>query len=230
MIRPVLNDLLHLIYPEGCVCCERELSVNDETICSFCSSEIAMTNFDQFQEPSPMDKLFWGRVEVNRTYAHLFFEKQSGVQNILFNLKYKHQKPLGKHFGRAIGKKIKPWLSDKPKSALVPVPLHHRKKFIRGYNQSKLLARGISEETEVPIIGDLIKRSRFTETQTKKSRFERWDNLQNAFVVNRKVPEFDHVIIVDDVITTGSTIENIVLAIKDVHPHLSFSVVTLAIA
>lgn len=228
MIRLALNDLLHLIYPEECVCCGRELSVNDETICSFCSTDIALTNFDQFQEPSPMDKLFWGRVDVDKTYAHLFFEKQSGVQNILFSLKYKYQKSLGIHFGKEIGKKIKPWISNK--SVLVPVPLHHRKKFIRGYNQSELLAHGISEETLLTIEKNLIKRNRFTETQTKKSRFERWDNLQNAFTVNTKAPKFNHVIIVDDVITTGSTIENIVLAIKEVHPHLSFSVVTLAIA
>jgi len=230
MIRPILNDLLHLVYPELCVCCQRELSANDNTLCSFCSSDISLTNFDQFQEPSPMDKLFWGRVKVDRTYAHLFFEKQGGVQNILFNLKYKHQKSLGIYFGKEIGEKIKPWLISNKNYVLIPVPLHHRKKFIRGYNQSELICRGISESTDLPINTKLINRSRFTETQTKKSRFERWDNLQKAFTVNPSKLDFNHVVLVDDVITTGSTIENIILAIKEVHPQLSFSVVTLAIA
>lgn len=177
-----------------------------------------------------MDKLFWGRTPVIFTYAHLSFQKEGSSQKVLFNLKYRHKKSLGNFFGKEIGQQIKGRLPHSKSCVIVPVPLHHKRKFTRGYNQSEALASGIEEIIDLPIRTDLARRVRHTDTQTKKSRFERWDNLTGVFSVSDDIRLYEQVVLVDDVITTGATLEQLMLAIKNVHPEVRFCVVTLAIA
>jgi len=113
---------------------------------------------------------------------------------------------------------------------LIPVPLHFKKEFIRGYNQSEVLAKGIAEVLAVPVDIKSIIRNKHTETQTKKSRFQRWENVDSIFEVKPGLNKYKHVVLVDDVITTGSTMEALIQAINKHHPQLEISVVTLAIA
>lgn len=226
----ILQDLTHLIYPNNCLVCESELIEGKSNICSFCDQNIVKTNHHLMSEPSDMDRLFWGRVETESTYAFMVFKKETVSQTILFNLKYKNNAKLGVYFGKRIGKELMQRTSCEPFDAIIPVPLHPKKKFIRGYNQSEQLALGISESMKIPINTQILIRKKHTSSQTSKTRFERWDNVSNVFDTHAKLVELKHVMLVDDVITTGSTIENLILLLKEAHPKIKVSVVTLAIA
>ena len=224
------TDVAHLIFPQQCVGCEKELSRSERQLCAFCESDLTLTNFHLYEEPTLVDKLFWGRLVLKATYAHLFFEKDKASQKILFNLKYKNKPQLGVFFGRKIGEVISPLACFEDVDAFLPVPLHPKKAFIRGYNQSEVLAQGICDVMKKPLDISTIQRTHHTETQTKKSRFQRWDNVNEKFKVSDKVLNYKHVVLVDDVITTGSTIESVATALRKKNPSLSISVVTLAVA
>lgn len=226
-----LRDLKHLVYPELCLCCGRELSIKETHICIMCSSELLYTNMLNFpDEENEIKKLFYGRIPLIEGYAHLRFLKKSSSQKILFNIKYRSQPQLATYFGNEIGSLISSkWQLNLPE-VIIPVPLHHRKEFLRGYNQSAALAQGISETSHITADNNLVKRIKFTETQTKKSRFERWNNLSGVFHVSPKIKNYEHLLLVDDVSTTGSTIEQLYLVIKEKHPEVKISVITLAIA
>ena len=177
-------DLLHLVYPEQCLVCEKELSIQEKHICSFCTQNISTTNFHLFEEASSMDKLFWGRVKVTNTYAYIFFEKNKTSQDILFSLKYKDNADLGVYFGEQIGVVLNSLDVYSNIDAVIPVPLHPKKQFIRGYNQSEVLAKGICSSFHKKIDTTTIKRTKHSESQTKKSRFQRWDNVNDIFKIS----------------------------------------------
>ena len=226
----LLDSISHLIFPNLCIVCEKELSINEHQVCSFCQNDITYTHYQLYNDDSPMDKLFWGRVRLNKTYSHLIFEKDKVSQTILFHIKYKNKPQLARYFGNEIGKTLQGQSAFTSIQALIPVPLHPKKAFIRGYNQSEQIALGISDSLQVPVNKKLVKKVRHTETQTTKSRFKRWDNVQNSFLIHDSVLRMDHVAIIDDVITTGSTIESIAQELLKKNPQLSISVITLAIA
>ena len=224
-------DLGHLIFPNLCVACEKELSRTEKHLCAFCENDLTLTNFHLFDnEATPIDKLFWGRIELTATYSHVFFEKNKASQNILFNLKYKNKAQLGIYFGGKIGTTIAQMDKFQNVDAFIPIPLHPKKAFIRGYNQSEMIARGICDAMNKKMDTSVIRRTHHTETQTKKSRFQRWDNVNEKFKVSDNVLNYKHVVLVDDVITTGSTIESVAVALRKKNPSLSISVVTLAVA
>ena len=230
-IKPlsILKDLEHLIYPSMCIACDNELANSEKHICSICDNDLIRTSFHLFDEPTDTDKLFWGRVNLKRTYSHFYFKKDSSIQNVLFNLKYKNDSSIGEYFGKEIGKSLNSIDDFKTADALIPVPLHYKKEFIRGYNQSFALAKGLSEEIGVPVKSNYVKRNEHTDTQTKKSRFQRWDNVNSIFSVHTSIKKLKHVIVVDDVVTTGSTLEALVRSIKETAPSIEVSIVTLAI-
>jgi len=225
-----LNDLSHLVYPNLCLVCEKELSINESHICTFCNKDLALTSFHLYDEATSMDKLFWGRIQIHKTYTHLFFEKDKASQTILFNLKYKNSPQLGVYFGKEIGRALKTLKSFNSVDAYIPVPLHPKKAFIRGYNQSEVLAKGICETLNAKLDVSTIIRTKHSETQTKKSRFQRWENVNEVFKVKKAVLSYKHIVLVDDVITTGSTIESVAQTLLKKNPDLLISVVTLAIA
>jgi ComF family protein len=176
-----------------------------------------------------MDKIFWGRVKIHKTYALFFFEKGKTAQKVLFQLKYKNNQAVGHHFGQEIAKRIRlnPEFDDV--DVFVPVPLHPKKEFIRGYNQSEALAFGITQELNVSMDVKSLKRVQHGKSQTSKSRMERWTSIQSTFQIKPSIKKHKHIVLVDDVITTGSTIEVIATAILQKHPEAKISVVTLAI-
>lgn len=210
--------------------CEAELSSHDEHICSFCEQDLERTYFESVQEPTPMDQLFWGRQQVASTYAHYYFKKNAGTQKLLFQLKYGKNAQLGVALGESIGLAIQN-NSKYAFDVLVPVPLHKKRQFQRGYNQSEQVALGIQNKTLIPVDTRLIKRKANNKSQTGKSRFERWDNVESIFNVDpKKLRSIQHLAIVDDVITTGSTVESLINEIRRVNKDIKISVVTLAIA
>lgn len=226
------NDLLHLVYPEACLVCNQELSSGIVNVCPFCEADLRFTYFESFSEPTPMDKLFWGRADLDSTCAMLHFEQDSGTQHILHAIKYQGKRELATLMGSRFGERL---LYNREKyeriGALVPVPLHPKKRFIRGYNQSELIAEGIGQAMNIPVIADFLTKGTHTASQTTKSRFMRWDNVSDVFAIRPdKCASIPHIALVDDVVTTGSTLEACVRQIRETLPEVRISVLSLAIA
>lgn len=226
------NDLLHLVYPESCLVCHAELTAGIVNICPICESDLKFTYFESFQEPSSMDKLFWGRANLDSTCAFLNFEQDTSTQQILHAIKYRNKQELAVEMGSRFGERL---LLNPEKygavGALIPVPLHPKKRFVRGYNQSELIADGISRSTKIPVLTDFLTKGVHTQSQTTKSRFMRWDNVADVFKVNaEKCASISHIALVDDVVTTGSTLEACIHAIRAELPEMKISVFSLAIA
>lgn len=224
----MLLDFLALIYPENCAACGQTLLKNEETICTECILILPKTYYWKNHE-NPISKLFWGRIPVENACSFLHFTKGGKVQHLLHQLKYKGNKNAGYYTAKLFGAELK----DTPFNlidAIIPVPLHLSKLKKRGYNQSEIIANGLSEILNKPIKTNWLVRKYASETQTKKSRFKRWENVKEIFATENET-EFEgkHLLIVDDVITTGATIEacaQLLLKVKGV----KISIVALASA
>ena len=187
------------------------------------------TNYWNHPE-NPVEQLFWGRVKVERAVSFLFFEKGSIFQHLFHELKYNGKKELGILFGRLFGKKLTESNFDNTIDVIVPVPLHKSRQRKRGYNQSEQIAIGISESLKKPVCNHLLIRQIASKTQTRRSRYERWQNVEGIFkCTDQQFLENKHVLIVDDVITTGATTEALIQEIAGIN-NIKISVATLAIA
>lgn len=225
------SDLIDLIYPRSCIVCNNELSKTEHFCCHFCTQELPYTYFEKYREPTDLDKLFWGRVKVHSTFSLMYFEKGKGSQFLLHSLKYKNNHALGVEMGKLITIKLSGHSLLHEIDTLIPVPIHHRKRFLRGYNQSEALAQGISEVSGIRVINDLVTKNSHTGSQTKKGRFLRWDNVSQQFNINKNLPpNVHHIAIIDDVITTGATIEALITVIQKNYPEIRISVISLAVA
>lgn len=227
-IRKFNINLTHLIFPTICTICENELNDNRKSICVFCEENLERTFFERYKESTPLDELFWGRIHVEATYAYFYFEKGKAAQKMIHALKYDHKANIGYYFGEKIGQTINSIVKLSTIDVLVPVPLHHKKKFIRGYNQSEVIAKGIADKINVKIDTTILKRNKNTKTQTKKNKLSRWESIQSLFEVT-DVKNYKHIAIVDDVITTGSTLETIISLINKKYPEIRVSIISLAV-
>jgi competence protein ComFC len=224
----LLNAISHICFPKLCLICSVELLKSQDKVCLFCANNFLFTHYEKYKQPSPLDQLFWGRVQIHATYALLNFEKESSTQKILHALKYKNQPEIGVEMGRLIGDKIKLQSKFKGIDVLIPVPIHPKKKFLRGYNQSEKIANGIAETIQIPIDLKFLKRTSYNDSQTKKNRFIRWENVKEKFQLINET-SYQHIALVDDVVTTGSTIESIAQTILKQFPHIKITVLSLAI-
>jgi competence protein ComFC len=229
-VERYLEGLQHLVFPNICLQCSYELSRFEKHICAFCWDKLQRTYFEAYEVPSGMDQLFWGRIPLTETFALYFFEKEKPIQDILHALKYQFKAPLGRHFGEVMGTTI--FKSNKYKTieALIPVPIHPQKRFLRGYNQSELLAEGMATILEIPILRDVVLKKANNASQTRKNRFLRWDNASEQFCIGKKDIPYRHVAIVDDVITTGATLEAMAQLLRSHYPDLQISLLSFAIA
>ncbi len=226
---PILYYLTELIFPRLCVTCGDKLIEQEQWICLHCLHHIPRTNF-HLEPENRVAQLFYGRVKIEFATSFFYFSKGSKYQSLLHNLKYKGMKELGAEIGMQFG--IDLLQSDDFSSVdlVCPVPLHPQKEKKRGYNQSWWIASGIATQMQKPLSDDNLKRVTATETQTKKTRFERWQNVEGIFELNN--PEAfsgKHILLVDDVITTGSTIEACAQAILS-KTDARISIATLATA
>jgi len=226
--RPA-RELLHVLYPNFCMICDTETPHSASAICPVCESGLQYTLFEDYTEPTALDQLFWGRVLLERTYALLYFEKTNDTQAILHALKYRDRPDVATYFGELTGERIRDHQHFSDLEALIPVPLHPKKEFLRGYNQSERIAAGISEKTGIPVNTELLKRVRFAESQTKKAKGTRWENIQDGFRPVKTLRKFRHVALVDDVVTTGSTVETCVRLLQESLPECKVSVISLAV-
>jgi ComF family protein len=222
----MLNDFFKLFYPNNCACCNLVLKKGEEHVCIMCQTELPRTNYIK-QIDNPVAKLFWGRVELTYGFSSFHFGKKGRLQDLIHNLKYKNGTDIGIFLGKEIGKEIMDNLPPNTFAYIIPVPLHPKKQLKRGYNQSTYLARGISEVTGIPTNEKIIIRQVETTSQTRKSKFERWENVENIFkVIDTKVVN-SHFLLVDDVVTTGSTLESCALELLKI-PGAKVSIVVAA--
>jgi ComF family protein len=224
------KDIVELILPSTCLICQNELTRQEKFCCSLCFNDLQFTHFEKFNEPTPMDQLFWGRSQIHSTFALLDYEKGKSTQVLLHELKYNNNPALGEFLGGLIAKKLKNTAILQGVDALVPVPIHHRKRFTRGYNQSEEIAKGISKSSLIPIQTKFIAKSSHVGSQTKRGRFLRWDNVSDNFSLPKNIPStLQHIAIIDDVVTTGATIEAMVASIHKIFPNLRITIISLAI-
>ncbi|MBA3901461.1 MAG: ComF family protein [Bacteroidetes bacterium] len=203
----MLGDFISLIYPENCLSCGEILYKHEKHICFRCRYKLPKTDFHKLNE-NPVSKLFWGRIGIFSASAYYFFTKGGGVQHLLHAIKYRGEKEAGSEVGKMYGSELKDSPFFETVDLVLPVPLHPKKKKIRGYNQSDFIAQGIAEGMGKSYSPDLLVRNVANESQTRKSRFVRWQNVESIFEIKDKAAvEGKHILIVDDIITTGATIE-----------------------
>lgn len=203
----LVNDFIGLFFPKVCYACDNVLLKNEETICTRCLFNLPRTNFHLHRD-NPVSELFWGRARIEAATAFLYFAKAGRVQQLIHNYKYKGRLEVGRMLGKMFGADLKNSQYFSSVEAVVPVPLHWSKQKIRGFNQSEIFGREMASVMNIPIITDALVREKATATQTKKSRFERWQNV--SYVFRMAQPEKiagKHILLVDDVVTTGATIE-----------------------
>ncbi|MDD2284864.1 MAG: phosphoribosyltransferase family protein [Paludibacter sp.] len=228
-MKSLFTNLLNLLYPNLCIICNEILVRGESIICLKCLHEMPKTNY-HLQTDNTVEKRFWGKVQVHRATSCFHFYKGSPFQKLLHELKYHGNKEVG----RVIGKYAAIDLLDSPDfcsvDVIVPVPLHPKKYAKRGYNQSEWIAKGLSEVLNKPVDNSHLIRIRENATQTKKSIFERYQNTSGIFTLNDEtVFRKKHVLLVDDVLTTGSTLEACMMALMETD-YITISVFTLAIA
>jgi ComF family protein len=203
----ILDSLLHLFFPHTCCGCGTDLLAEHILFCIHCQANMPVTEFELFSA-NPIEKIFWGRAEVTAASALLYFTSGSFIQHSLHLLKYKGRKEIGIYFGEQTGIALKLSKRFDDCDLIVPLPLFASRQKQRGYNQSALIANGISNQLGIPVINDAIIRKKKTETQTHKSRVQRWKNMESTFeVADMKKITGKHVLLVDDVVTTGASLE-----------------------
>jgi ComF family protein len=203
----VINDLLSLFFPQLCAGCDTPLVRGEDILCLNCLADLPKTNYrDGIDNPVALH--FLGRVNINYAISFCRFDKGGRVQHLLHQMKYKGRKDIGYKMGLLFGFELIQNIQFKEIDAIVPVPLHPRKQRARGYNQSTEICKGISESMNRPIISGNLIRQVYTSTQTLKGRYERWENVSGIFRVKNSA-DFagKHLLLVDDVITTGATLE-----------------------
>lgn len=225
----ILDSLYHLFYPRNCPGCGQVAIEKGEYICIQCFHNLPFTQFEKLRE-NQVEKAFYGRVKIEAATSLLYFTRNSIVQNLMHELKYNKQKELGIFLGRIMGIKMRESNSFPDCDLIIPVPLHPEKEKIRGFNQSDQLCKGISQTTGWPFQSGTVTRNIQTTSQTRKHRKERWQNVAAIFGVQN--PEFlnnRHILLVDDVVTTGSTLESCAATILE-NTNARLSIATLAVA
>ncbi len=206
MIISFWRRLLDLIAPRLCVVCGHRLSVTEEVICSKCNFHLPRTGFHQDAYENEMARLFWAQIPIERATAFFYYEPHAETANIIYELKYKNHPEIGTTIGRMLAKEIQPAGFFNEIDEIVPVPLARKRLHQRGYNQSKEIAQGISEITHLPINNNAVRRIVFEGSQTNKGRWERHENVEHVFeLVDAASVCNKHLLLVDDVVTTGAT-------------------------
>lgn len=229
LFKTWLFSFVHLFFPRQCAVCGASLQEGEEGICLKCNMDLPRTNY-HLRKDNPVERMFWGKMPLVHAISCFFYHKGSDFRHILHQLKYGGRKDLGEVMGRFMAAELSATGFFSGVDVLVPVPLHPRKQKMRGYNQSECIARGVSAVTGIPVDAASVVRVKHTETQTRKSAYERWENVDGIFRL-RRAGAFagKHVLIVDDVLTTGATTTACADAFKEVDG-IRISILTLAVA
>ena len=224
-----LADFAGLLFPQLCPACGESLIAGEDVICTDCRFTLPYTNF-HLQPDNIVARQFWGKVELQGAYALYYFAKGGKVQNLMHHFKYKGMQAIGVLLGNIAGEQLVKSAVFNSVDVIIPVPLHKKRLKERGYNQSTCFANGLAQQLNAVVDDDNLVRMKSTETQTHKSRFSRFENMQEVFkVLNPEKLMDKHVLLVDDVITTGSTLEACSLQLLKI-AGLKLSIATIAYA
>ncbi len=228
-MKSLFTNLLDLLYPNLCIVCGKNLLREEEVICLTCLHETPKTNY-HLEIDNAVEKRFWGKTPIHRATSYFHFHKGSPFQHLLHELKYRNNKKVGFIMGKYAAIDLLETEDFKSIDTIVPVPLHPKRLQKRGYNQSEWIAMGLSEVLKKPINSINLIRTKENTTQTNKSVFERYKNTQGIFQqINTNLFKNQHILLVDDVLTTGATLEACILTLMEAD-NIKISIFTLAIA
>lgn len=226
----ILNDFLSLFYPNLCLACGENPPSPADILCLRCQYSLPKTDFHLLKE-NPFTEKFWGRIDICYGAALYYFSKGGKVQKLLHRLKYEGQKNISLQLGKMYGKLLvqSPCFNDI--DLIVPIPLHRKKERLRGYNQSDLFAQGLAESMSIAWNNKVVRRNQFTSTQTGKKRTDRFENVGTAFLCrNKELIAGKHLLLVDDVVTSGATLEACGQTLLAASRDVKLSLATIAIA
>lgn len=223
------QDLLGLFFPNLCLCCQAALPNMDMHLCLSCQQALPYTTLHEAKE-NLFTQRFWGRVPLTYGAACFYFVKAGSAQQLIHQLKYANKRQIGFQWGRIYGRQLAQTAHFQEVDLIVPVPLHWKRYKQRGYNQAAMIASGLADTLQRPLYPQALSRQKHTETLTRKSRLERLQSIDGAFALRQpEVLQGKHVLLVDDVMTSGATLEACALPILEL-PDTRVSMVTLAIA
>lgn len=229
MLQYWLGPLLHLFFPRCCAVCGEPLVEGEEGLCTRCNIDMPRTNYHKVKD-NFVERMFWGRIPLERATSYFFYRKGSDFRKVVHQFKYGGQKELGTTMGRFMAADLSASGFFEGVDVMIPVPLHPRKRKMRGYNQSECIARGVSQVTGIPVDTTSVVRQKHTDTQTRKSAYERWENVEGIFrLLHPEEFAGKHILIIDDVLTTGATTVACADAFGGVEG-VKVSVLTLAVA
>ena len=228
-LKNIFSSTMHLFYPHVCTGCGSDLLQEDNLLCLKCMHNLPHTDFAALAN-NQIEKDFWGRIPLTAAYSQFYFAKEFLMQHLIHQLKYKGDTKIGFYLGEIMGKTLLESNRFSTIEALIPLPLYADKEHKRGYNQATVICNGMSSVMNIPVLNGAVIRRQATETQTRKHRTERWENVKDSFKV-AKASELTskHLLLVDDVITTGATLEACGSVILEVD-NIELSIATLAYA
>ncbi|MBW8242334.1 ComF family protein [Muricauda oceani] len=207
-LAKIINEINNILLPRVCFGCNAQLFREEHILCAVCRHDVPLTDHNYLEE-NAVDRIFYGRIPIKKAASFVFFSKNGLVKNLLHWLKYKNQEQIGGFLGEWCGTLLMENGQLKDIDVVVPVPLHPKKLKKRGYNQVALFAKTIAEQIGAAYCDDWLIKTKNIKTQTKKGRQSRWESSKDAFELNASNRrDFKHVLLVDDVITTGATIES----------------------
>lgn len=225
----MFQHLINLFFPKSCAGCQALLLQNEVVICTDCRNEIPLTDFHKI-ENNEMFKKFYGRIDLKFAAAKFYFHKQGIVQQMMHQLKYKGQEEIGEMIGYWYGEELKDMAILNSANYIIPVPLHKRKLRERGYNQVEKFGKALAETLNIPYNDKVLVRKIYSKTQTKKNLLGRSEMNESVFdVTYTKEYHHKHFILVDDVITTGSTLEICAKALHKI-PGSKISILCMAMS
>ncbi|MCM2301420.1 MAG: ComF family protein [Flavobacteriaceae bacterium] len=222
-----LKELLNVFFPDLCLICDNNLTFNEETLCTFCRVDLPFTNFSS-ESNNVAERTFYGRIKLEAVTSLLFYRKKGKTQQLIHQLKYKNQQKIGALTALMLAEELKnnPRFNDL--DGVIIVPMHPKKERKRGYNQVTVFGKTLAKELKIPFIENILVKTSATTSQTFKSRLQRFQDFEGKFHLNNLTSlENKHILLVDDVITTGATIESCAIELFKTK-NIKISIATIA--
>ncbi|MUP42421.1 ComF family protein [Christiangramia aestuarii] len=224
----MFHDFVDLLYPRLCHICEAEMLKNEHIICTSCLHDLPITNY-HLDNDNPVKKVFFGRVKIAKATSLLHFRKKAGVQHLIHDLKYRGHREIGAYLGKWLGEELAAVPDYSEIDLVIPVPLHKSRLKERGYNQVEDFGKEIAKQLNAEYVDNLLLKVSSTQTQSLKDRLSRWGKLEDTLVIqNSEQAVGKHILVVDDLVTTGSTLEACAHKLLEI-PGIELSIATMAI-